>query len=69
MSRWGPEALVTSIFLGRACPGLSRGALLSLGPALGGGGWGQGRPAAWLPESTGATLHVDGRCPDCLRSL
>lgn len=69
LSRWGPEALVTFILLGRACPGLSGGALLSLGPALGGSGRGQGRPASWRPESTGATLHVDGCCPDCLRSL
>lgn len=65
VGRWGPEALVISILLGRACPGLS-GALLSLGPALGGGGQGQGRPAAWCPESTGALLCEDWRHPDCL---
>lgn len=66
VGRWGPEALVISILPGRARPGLS-GALLSLGPALGGGGRGQGRPAAWCPESSGAALSVDGRHPDCLR--
>lgn len=65
VGRWAPEALVISILLGRARPGLS-GALRSLGPALGGGGRGQGRPAAWCPESSGAALHVDGRCPDYL---
>lgn len=49
VGRWGPEALVISILLGRACPGLS-GALLSLGPALGGRWPGSGQACRLVPR-------------------